>query len=83
MKRIPYKDLHDEPEDECIRQIGEKAMRHKMTVGFFVDGTMKTDEEKADRYVRKLKEQFPGIRETYRGQFTPNVILVKVAAPIN
>lgn len=80
MKRlIPYKDLHLEPEDERIRQIGEKCMREKFVVGFIVDD----EPGKADRYIRKLQERYPGIRVTYRGKGpTPHVETVKVEPPL-
>lgn len=45
-----YADLADLPEDERIRIIAETAAT--AIVGFFVD-----DEEKADRYIRKLGER--------------------------
>ena len=32
-----YKDIADEPEDERIRQIGEKVMRERLTVGVLTD----------------------------------------------
>lgn len=80
MKPIPYKDIADLQEDERIRQIGEKAMQEKLVVGFVTD----SEEGKADRYIAKLKERFPGIRVIYQGDGpVPETILVKVAPPLN
>lgn len=77
---IPYKDIADESEDDRIRQIGEKAMREKLTVGFITDA----EEGKADRYIRKLKERFPGIRVMYQGDGpVADTVLVKVGPPLN
>jgi hypothetical protein len=81
---VPYKDLGDSAEDERIRQIGEKAMREKLIVGFIVDSDGETGFEKAERYIAKLTERFPGIRVTYRGDGpVADTKLVKVAPPLN
>jgi len=59
-----YKDITDRNEDERIRQIGEKVIQEKLTVGFLTDA----DPGKADRYIKKLKERFPGIRVIATGK---------------
>jgi hypothetical protein len=77
---IPYKDLGDEPEDERIRQIGEKVMGEKLTVGFIVDD----EPGKPDRYATKLKERFPGIRVMHQSPgLVPKTVFVKVGPPVN
>ena len=60
---VPFKDIADHDEDERIRQIGEKAMREKLVVGFITD----KEEGKPERYIRKLQERFPGIRLISQG----------------
>ncbi len=79
MKRLHYKDLSDESEDERIRQIGDKVMNEKLTVGFIVE-----DDLKAERYIKKLKKRFQGIHviAQYRG-LIPETVLVKVGPPVN
>ena len=78
--KIPYKDLADEPEDERIRQIGEQCMRGKQTVGFFTDDEV----GKAERYIAKLTERYPGIRVVFQGAGTvAGTVFVKVAPPVN
>lgn len=75
-----YKDIADEPEDERIRQIGEKTMHEKQIVGFVTDD----EPDKAERYIRKLRSRFPGIRVVYHGKGpVAETILVKVAPPVN
>lgn len=77
---IPYKDLADLGEDERIRQIGEKAMVEKLDVGFVTD----VEAGKAERYVAKLRERFPGIRLISIGPGPVcNTVLVKVGPPID
>lgn len=77
---IPYKDIADEPEDERINQIGEKAMREKLVVGFITD----SEAGKAERYIKKLQERFPGIRVIYQGSGpVAETVLVKVGPPVN
>lgn len=80
MKFPPYKDIADEPEDERIRQIGEKTMRDRLIVGFITD----KEEGKAERYIKKLRERYPGIRVIHQGDGpVAETILVKVAPPAN
>ena len=77
---IPYKDLGDFEEDERISAIGEKAMREKLTVGFVTD----SEPGKAERYISKLLERFPGIRIIGRGDGpVKDTVLVKVGPPVN
>ena len=77
---IPYKDIADESEDERIRQIGEKAMQERQIVGFITDA----EPGKADRYIAKLMDRFPGIRVIHRGDGpVPETVLVKVGPPVN
>ena len=80
----PYKDIADHPEDERIRQIGEKAMKEKLVVGFFVDSEGPTTFDKADRYIAKLTKRFPGIRVMHKGPgIVAETVLVKVGPPLN
>lgn len=59
-----YADVADMPEDQRILVIGNMAMAGKV-VAFIVE-----DDEKADRYMRKLREKFPKLVEVDR---LPNV----------
>jgi len=75
-----YADIADYDEDERIHQIGEKTMREKLVVGFITD----SEKGKAERYVRKLQERFPGIRVLYQGDGpVADTVLVKVGPPLN
>lgn len=76
--KIPYADLHHVSEDDRIQTIGQKVMRDGLTCGFIVE-----DEAKADRYMAKLKEKFPGIVEEARTQLTPVTILVRVKSTLS
>lgn len=57
---IPVNDLHTMTEDERIELIGLTAnqmiMGRHPAIAFIVE-----DSDKADRYIEKLKEKFPGI----------------------
>lgn len=76
---IPFKDIADEPEDERVRQIGEKTMREKLVVGFVTDA----EEGKAERYIAKLQKRFPGIRLISQGPGpVPETVLVKMGPPL-
>ncbi len=78
MSKIPYKDIADCDEDERIRQIGEQVINEELIVGFLTDD----EPGKADRYIQKLQDRFPGIRVIGRGDGpTPGVVWVKVAPP--
>ena len=59
-----YADLYEYEEDDRIKLIGEFVMNgpkssgdKPIMVAFIVE-----DHEKAERYIRKLEEKFPGIR---------------------
>jgi hypothetical protein len=68
-----YRDAADLPEDVRIDLIGKHASSGKR-VAFVVE-----DDEKADRYMRKLKEKFPNLKEIERGNGpVEGVIYVKV-----
>ncbi len=77
---MKYQDIADCDEDDRIRQIGEKTMNEKLTVGFVVDD----EPGKPERYVAKLTKRFPGTRIIVqcRGP-VPGSVLVKVAPPLN
>jgi hypothetical protein len=59
-----FMDVADHDEDRRIEMIGHQAMVHKKTVSFITDD----EEGKAERYIRKLKERFPGICVIDRGK---------------
>ena len=73
MKRVPYLDLANLEEDKRIDMIGHRAIDHKEVVGFFVD-----DEQKAERYIRKLQEKFPGITVLDKQESVAGTVLVRV-----
>lgn len=76
-KKPIFADIADLEEDRRIEIIGGMAMAGK-TVAFITD----SDEGKADRYIKKLTERFPGIR--ILGRFdgpVPNTVSVKVGPP--
>lgn len=76
----PYKDIAYKSEDDRIREIGEKTMREKKVVGFITDNEV----GKAERYIAKLQERFPGIRVIYQGSGpVAETVLVKAAPPLN
>ncbi len=75
-----YEDLGDYDEDYRIDKIGRAAMDKKARVVFVTDD----DPGKADRYIRKLTENFPGIRIISRGSGpVPNCVYVTVGPPSN
>lgn len=77
---IPFKDIADHDEDERIHQIGQKAMGERLTVGFITD----SEAGKAERYIKKLIERFPGIRVISQGIGpVADTVLVKVGPPLN
>ena len=53
-----YVDLYALEEDARIDLIGRSVMEGKKTVGVLVED----EPGKADRYITKLQEKFPGIR---------------------
>lgn len=77
-KNPVYADLGDFEEDQRIGTIGLAAMAHGQTVAFVTDD----DPGKADRYIRKLKERFPGISviERFNGPVA-GTVTVKVGPP--
>lgn len=60
-----FQDLHELSEDDRIFVIGNSAVNKRKVVGFVVD-VVKGDHSKGDRYIRKLKQQFPSIVVTFR-----------------
>jgi len=81
----PYIDMYELAEDKRIELIGNTAMckehdAHRdtpVTVAFIVE-----DDEKADRYIKKLQARFPGIRVIERVPYVANTIAVKLAPPL-
>lgn len=79
----PYRDIADLSEDDRIQMIGEKTMKAGKVVGFFVDDDS-LEPGKADRYIQKLQERFPGIRVTHRGPgLVAGTTLIKVEPPLH
>ena len=81
-----YADIADFDEDSRIDMIGHQAMDHQRTVGFFVDAQEagKPKGSKADRYIRKLQDKFPGIRIIGRcAGPVADTEMVKVGPPLN
>lgn len=74
-----YTDLVKLDEDSRITVIGQFAMGHLRPTAFTVD-----DLPKAERYIAKLKEKFPGIQilETTENKPIVGVVYVKVAPPV-
>ena len=54
----PFLDLHRLDEDARIDLIGRTVSEGKKTVGVCVDD----EEGKPERYARKIRERFPGVR---------------------
>jgi hypothetical protein len=75
MKKVPYQDLHNLPEDERIDLIGHYVTKHGLTAAFMVDDTP----GKAERYISKLEAKFPDVMvvDRFNGP-VKNVITVKV-----
>ena len=78
-------DLHRLSENDRIELIGRSVMAVPSSSadkpplnGFIVE-----TEEKADRYIRKLEKQFPGIRIVDRGPGpAAGTVLVRIAGPL-
>ena len=73
-----FQDLHTKPENERIKIIGKAVMEGKHKTGAFVV----EDNEKAKRYIRKLKMMFPDI--LVDGPFdgpTIGTVTVKIERP--
>lgn len=63
---MKYKDVADKPEDERIREIANTCRaRPGQKIAFIVDGDSLMP-GKADRYMRKLRNLCPEIREVRR-----------------
>jgi len=77
MKKPVYVDLHTLTEDQRIDMIGHAAMDHNKAIAFVVE-----DKHKANRYVAKLKDKFPGIVELMRFPLAGQVA-VKVGPPVH
>lgn len=75
-----YLDIADHDEDDQIQMIGKTAMGLKKKVGFVTD----SEPGKADRYIKKLQERFPGIVVLSRGDGpVPDCVYVTVGPPAN
>lgn len=75
-----FVDIADWDEDKRIDIIGHRAMDHLEKVAFVTDD----DKGKAERYIRKLEERFPGIRVIERGNGpVEGTVYVKVGPPEN
>lgn len=72
VKKPRWKDLADGPEHERIAIIGAQAEAGNV-VGFFVD-----DDAKADRYIKKILNQFPSLEVMGRWFGPAGSVLVKV-----
>ena len=81
-----YIDAAGLEEDSRIELIGKTVMSsHSKTtdapmkpIGFVVE-----NDEKADRYIAKLKAKFPQIRVLKRTPAPGNTVLVSLAGPLN
>lgn len=73
-----FADIADVDEDKRIDIIGRTVMESQRTVAFVTD----SDPGKADRYIKKLQERFPGIVvvERFDGPVA-NAVTVKVGPP--
>jgi len=74
MKKPKYADLGGPqglPEDQRIDLIGHRVVDHHEQVAFMVE-----DDAKADRYVKKLLEKFPGVTVKQRGPGPAGTIAV-------
>lgn len=70
-----YLDIADADEDSRIDLIGRSVVESGKTVAFFTDA----DPGKADRYIKKLTDRFPGLK--ILGRFNgpiAGVVTVKV-----
>lgn len=79
-----YTDLYDLPEDERINVIGNTVLNapssstdKPMIMAFVVE-----DNEKADRYEKKLLAKFPTIRVIDRVPAPANCVAVRVSGPL-
>jgi hypothetical protein len=69
-----FKDLYQEPEDERIRIIGERA-----TEGSIVGVVLEKDEPaKVERYIQKVLDRYPAVCVIARNDGpTPRVVTIK------
>lgn len=85
MNRVPFQDISVLKEDDRIALIGKTVMEEPSSladkpriIGFFVD-----NDEKADRYIKKLKELYPTIRIIDSNHYdSAGTVLVRVAGPL-
>ena len=86
MTMPPFVDMGNRTEEERIMLIGRSVMGvprssadKPIVVGFVVE-----DPEKAERYIQKLKENFPGIRIIDKIRDCPfkGVVTVKISSPL-
>jgi hypothetical protein len=78
-KRPTFADLGDHGEDVRIDTIGHAAMNHRKKVAFMTED----EPGKAERYIEKLQERFPGIRITGpRPGPTRGVVMVIAEPPL-
>ncbi len=80
-KKIPYADLAGMQmgEDDRIRVIGTKVTKERVIVSVLVDD----EPGKMERYIKKLKDRFPGIRIGAKGKGpTKGAQWFKVAPPV-
>ena len=76
MAKTPFMDIANLTEDQRCHLIGHQAADGKV-VGFVVE-----DSDKADRYLAKIKAEFPQVIELERVPGpVPNTILVRVGLP--
>jgi hypothetical protein len=79
MSKPVYLDIADFDEDARVDVIGRAVMEQKKTSAFIVE-----DDAKADRYLKKLKKRFPGIRLIARGDGpVKDTVFVKLGPPVN
>lgn len=84
----PFVDVASLTEEQRITLMGRSVMEKlpdgqadkPIVVGFVVE-----NQEKAERYKRLLKEQFPGIRiiDQKKDCPTPGLITVRIGSPLN
>lgn len=75
---MEYRDLNSLSEGDRINMIGQTVMLTHKEVGFFVE-----DVFKAESYIRRLEEKFPGIRVVVKTQWPDSTLyFVRVGPPI-
>lgn len=78
-----FKDLSDDAEDDRIAEIGAFVMRRRRTATFVTEGDTEDEKGKADRYIQKLQERFPGIQVVERGAGPAGSVWVRLGPPAN